>query len=119
MGSLSVTVKINGTVSHVLSYVDPVKEEGGGFWDWLNGIADSIVQAEVDLILKPIIGAFKAGIAGIINLLNENSLEIITFGVIGCSVGMIVAPIMGSNSGTWFGRVVFVILAGAVWRLLI
>jgi len=131
---MMVAVKINGTLKYVLSEPEKVVEvsDGGGggvwgwlsdtvdgVWEWMNNTADTVVQAEFDFIMKPIVGLIKAGFKSLIDLLNAHSVDIIMIGVMSCSIGMIVAPLLGSNSGKWFGRVLFVCLVGAIWRLLI
>jgi hypothetical protein len=117
---MSIVVKLNGTFSHILSVLEPEKalKESDGFWDWINDAADGFISTEVSWFLKPLGLALKDGVMGIIHLLNTFSAEIITLGIIAGAIGMIIAPLMGSTSARWFGRVVFVSLVGSVWRLI-
>jgi hypothetical protein len=116
-------VRINGlaysTVGNVFAPDKGSSDDSGGFIDWLNSVADGFVNAEVSTILKPIWYTIKQVLGSLVSALNVHSVEIITLGVVYCSIGMMVAPLMGSTSARWFGRVVFVMLVGSIWRLLI
>jgi len=54
-----------------------------------------------------------------IELLNYYSSEIITTGIVFTSVGVMLAPMWGDNSGKWLGRTVAVFFLGTVWRIII
>jgi hypothetical protein len=118
---MSVIVKMNGAFSHILALLEPEKiaEESEGFWDKLNGFADGVVAKETEWLFRPIGEALKDGIMGVFHLINMHSIEIITLGVITGAIGMMIGPLMGSTSARWFGRVMFVMLVGSVWRLIL
>ncbi|MNV73048.1 hypothetical protein D3C71_1661780 [compost metagenome] len=118
---MSIAVKMNGVLQY---YIDPdtPKEDGSIFRDMLDGLnnfADGFISKEVEWIIKPIGESLKDGFTGLVDLLNAYSPEIITLGIIFCSVGMILSPVIGGTSGKWFGRVLFVALIGSVWRILV
>ena len=69
---------------------------------WLSETGDKFVGAEVEFLFKPVGIFLKEGFLGVLKLLNSHSVEIITLGIIGTSVGMMVAPLLGSSSGKWF-----------------
>lgn len=54
-----------------------------------------------------------------IQLLNSNSAEIVTFGIVVCGGMMMIAPLLGKSSGKWFGRAVGLLWIGAIWRLVL
>lgn len=104
-------VKMNG-----ISLVEP---EGNGIMDRLNDFADSVIEKEVEWILNPIYKMIEGGFSHIIEVLNANSAEIITFGVVGCALAMMFAPVMGSSAGKWLGRIVGILWIGITWRMVI
>lgn len=52
------------------------------------------------------------------HLLNENSAEIITFGVVGCAFMMMITSVVGQSS-RWFGWMVLIMIGGIIWRIVI
>lgn len=115
---MSVTVKLNGVFSHIVAPI--VQEEvDRSWWDSVTEFADNFVSSEFEMILKPIGKAIGEGIVSLFHLLSTYSVEIITIGAITCGVGMMVAPMVGSSGSKWFGRLMFVFMAGSIWRLIL
>lgn len=113
-------IKINGVQQALKWVLEPEKVEKAKSWmDRINEFSDSVIQKEIEWFVHPLQEGVKDGFLGVIKVLNSFSLEIIILGVVFCGIGMIVAPLIGSSSGKWFGRTVFVMLVGAVWRILI
>jgi hypothetical protein len=120
---MSVVVKMNGVLNYVLDPEKATEGASGGFfhdlWSGVGNFSDDFLAKETEWLFKPIGNALKDGFMGVVHLINMHSIEIITLGVIFTAIGMIVAPLMGSKSATWFGRVIFVMLTGSIWRLLL
>lgn len=105
--------------SVVTTVTDKIHEGFSSFMEGFNNFADKVVYTEIEFLLKPIGIFFRDAFYSLIHLLNTNSVEIITLGIIGCSILMIVSPLWGHKGGTWLGRAVAVALVGSVWRLII
>lgn len=73
------------------------------------------VQKTVEVLLHPI----KIGVQHLIDILNANSAYIITFAIILCAGGMMVAPMLNVPSGKWFSRLIFVFWIGVIWQVFI
>ncbi|GIM47063.1 hypothetical protein DNHGIG_26120 [Collibacillus ludicampi] len=53
-----------------------------------------------------------------LTILNANSPEIITFAIVVCAGGMMIAPLFGSHPSKWFGRAMGTFWIGVIWRVL-
>lgn len=96
-----------------------IKEGFHNFYDGFSKVSDEIVGAEIEFFVKPFVSFVKDCFFGLIDLLNAHSVEIITLGMVFGALGMMVGPIVGSRPGKWFGRVIFVGMIGAIWRVII
>lgn len=72
-----------------------------------------------DVITRALGKWFSEKLDRLLDLLNSNSTEIITLGVIVCAFGMMVAPMLGSTAGRWFGRLFATLAVGVIWRMFI
>lgn len=79
--------------------------------DWV----DVAVQKAVEVLLYPI----KIGVQYLIDILNANSAYIITFAIVLCAGGMMVAPMLDVPPGKWFSRLIFVFWIGVIWQVFI
>lgn len=64
-------------------------------------------------------GVISGLLQRLFDVLNAASVEIITIGIVFCGMGMMLAPLLGSNSARWFGRALFIALVGSIWRSII
>lgn len=106
---MAVALKINGVLQLV-----PVEKHG--FTGWASDMGENIL---ISGIFKPLGNAVKDAFLSMVHMLNDNSVEIISFCILGTSIGMMVAPMLDHSSGKWFGRVLFIALVGAVWRIIL
>lgn len=90
-----------------------IRINGAALPDIGGGVIDNITETITGLISR-VIGETATGI---IAALNAYSPEIITFGIIVCALGMMVAPIVGNN-GKWMGRMFLTFWVGVIWRVL-
>jgi len=104
-------------VNHVVHVTpDGAAESAKGIMDHLNGFSDWFLRKETELFVAPVGNTFKAWVEHIVALLNENSAEIITLGVVVCAAGMMIGPLIGNKQ--WFGRLFITLFGGVVWRML-
>lgn len=90
----------------MLLRINGVPDVGGG-------VIDNLTEAGTDITTR-LLGDIAHGI---IAALNAYSPEVITFGIIVCALGMMVAPIIGNN-GKWMGRMFMTFWVGVIWRVL-
>lgn len=82
-------------------------------WNWLP-------HTSVGEVAGKTVGAWlTAKGQALVTLLNTNSVEIITFGIVICGLGMMIAPFMGSHPSKWLGRTFGILWLGVIWRVLI
>jgi hypothetical protein len=117
-------LKINGNpLAATIAEPDP-KQEYDGFMDWVNNgpigqWSDAFIEWETEVIFKPATKATGDGIMAVVDLLNANSAGIIAFAIVLCGFGMMGAPMWGDRAGKWFGRAMFVLWVGIIWRVII
>ncbi|MCM3784295.1 hypothetical protein M3231_15030 [Neobacillus mesonae] len=100
-------VRINGMIADT----NPVENSVAG--KLVDIIANSLgnIASDFGAVLSEL---FRSGIA----LLNANSAEIITLGIITCAAGMMVSPLVGDKN-PWIGRLFTTFWVGVIWRVLI
>lgn len=55
----------------------------------------------------------------LIAILNDNSADIITGGILVCAFGVMLSPMIDSSAGKWYGRMFAVLWIGVVWRVML
>lgn len=109
-------VSDNGALIDPTSVVQAVADPKG-FMDYVNDFSDWFIDKEAEYIVKPVSNTFMDWIHHAVAILNANSAEIITLGIIVCGAGMMVGPMIGGGS-KWFGRLFAVFFGGTIWRVL-
>lgn len=90
-----------------------IRINGAALPDIGGGAIDNITETITGIMSR----ALGETVHGIFATLNAYSPEIITFGIIVCALGMMVAPIVGNN-GKWMGRMFLTFWVGVIWRVL-
>jgi len=85
---------------------------------WYDGIAFGPQKAAAGKFVDWVLGGIGNFLHDLAMILNQSSAEIVTFGVIVCAGGMMIAPMVGSPPAKWFGRLVGIFFIGAIWRAL-
>lgn len=56
---------------------------------------------------------------GLIAVLNANSAEIITGGILVCAFGVMLSPLIDMAPAKWYGRMFTVLWLGIIWRVVL
>lgn len=104
-------VRINGMITEPETALNPFENSVAG--KLVDLIADSLGNIASDF--RVVLGdLFRSCIA----ILNANSAEIITLGIITCAAGMMISPLVGDKN-PWIGRLFTTFWVGVIWRVLI
>jgi hypothetical protein len=103
----------NGVVTQIPDFFK------GPLFPMIEGPVDQAMDSAGDAIGDHISAWLSEKASALLNFLNANSPDIITFGIIICAAGLMVAPLIGNNTGKWIGRMFTITWLGVIWRLLV
>ena len=123
---LSLTDAFNSFISSkgYLTSLEPEEVEEASGWvsnflgDHVITPTKELVQSKfMDYVVLPFFNWLKDTALHIYDLLVYYSVDIITLGIVGCAVGVMLAPFTGKTPGLWIGRGLLLAMLGSVWRI--
>ena len=116
-GYSTVSYKLQGAVPE-WSRVEQVQAQVGDK-GWFGELVAGGVDGAIEMIITPLLKVFWNIAVGLMRVINNFSIEIIMSLLLICGLAMMVTPMIGGNASKWFGRTLFVLFAGTLWRMMI
>lgn len=88
-----------------------------GVPNWWKGPITQVVENNVQSPWELIVDWFTDKADQLFAVINANSSDVITLGIVVCAFGVMISPITGSSS-KWLGKLFLVSWVGVIWRVL-